>query len=209
MLCLSVKGSLKKLACSFCFHLLCLRIRSALRSLGSLCLTSSHKAFRPSFSASVAFLQFVLKCCHLRTKWSISFSLLPFSLWAVLWLEVTSPNLFLQAWYRMSPIWLSLDSTPPHKDPSSVLVRLVSSDRHASVSLDFGYLGLPLLVGLFVSAFVSVLCDLVATGSWYSRGSSPSTSETSSSVTSLPSATLGPSALWFSTWLSVPLVSPA
>ncbi len=156
-----------------------------------------------------AFLQFFHSCQRLHTEWSISFSLLPFSLWAVLWLEVTSPSVFLQAWYSMSPIWLSLDSAPPHKDPSSVLVRSVSSVRHASVSLAFGHLSLPLLVGVFVSAFGSALCELVATGSWYSCGGSPSTSGPSSSVTSLPSATLGPSALWFSTWLSVPLVSPA
>lgn len=46
---------------------------------------------------------------------------------AVLWLEVTLPNLSRQVCCIMSPIWLSNDSTPPRKDPCSVLIRSVSS----------------------------------------------------------------------------------
>lgn len=68
-----LKGSLKKLACSFRFRLLCLRIRSALQSLDSLCLTFSHKAFMSSFFAFVFFLQSYCRSWGcLRTRWSIS-----------------------------------------------------------------------------------------------------------------------------------------
>lgn len=64
-----LKGSLKKLAHSFCFRLLRLQIRSALRSLDSLCFTSPHRVFRSSFSASVAFLHLLRSCRCLCTSW--------------------------------------------------------------------------------------------------------------------------------------------
>lgn len=173
---------------AFCFRLLHFRIRSALRSLVSLCLTSSHKAL--FFCRCVTFLQFLRSCWRLGGQ-----SLFPF--FPFFSSSLSAPGRSSDC-RSLRQTFILLAKIPP-----------VSPSSQCQVS-PMLLLHLLLAILLLLTGFsCSSLCELLATGSWCSRGGSPSTSGSSSSVTSLPSATLAPSALWFSTCLSVPLVSPA
>lgn len=73
-----LKGFLLKLALSFSFLFLCLRIRSALHTQANLTLTAFLSTFRPSLSSSEALLHLLRSWSFCCTRASISASLLPF-----------------------------------------------------------------------------------------------------------------------------------
>ncbi len=142
-----LKGSLKKFFLSISFRFLRLLIRSARRSLASLCLRSSHNSLRPSFSSGAAFLLLFFRWRLSDMSNSMCLSLRPFCLGAMVCLDVHSPNLSLHSSYMMFPIKVSLCSTVPHKECCSTPLRCSSSLHQTSCIFAFGHLILMRLSG--------------------------------------------------------------
>lgn len=133
---------------SFSFRRLCLRMRSALRRLERLFLSSSHSGFRPCLSSWLAFLACFRSQRRFHANCSISLSFLAFCLGPALHLAATTPNQLLHSSYMRSPKKLSLVSTGPRRECSSMNMM---SFCQTATSLAFGHLIVCLCPGSFFS----------------------------------------------------------
>lgn len=181
------KGFLKKFALSFSFLFLRHWMRSAYQRLASHLLNSSHRAFRPSFSSALAFLQRLWSCHLLDTRSAMSFALLLFVA-ATAFFPVTSPNLLLHSSYTISPNRFSLVSTGPHKAFCN------SSLRDSFVFRTVFYILLP----FWRDMTLGMLGGASRCSTW---------GLFTSVLSSCSASTIsGPMALWFSTWPWILLV---
>lgn len=145
---------------------------------------------------------------YVCAKASISASLLPFPLLDFCSLVKSKPNLALRSSLRMSPRRLSFLSAWPRSKCSSTMLKSESSSGQRLASLALGHLMLHILPGSLFStcdgcvAMVQLgllfLCSHTG-GFYYLQGILPFPN-------CPPPTTMGPSALWFSPWLRVPLV---
>ncbi len=195
-----LKGSLKKffLSISFCF--LCLLIRSARRSLASLCLRSFHNSLRPSFSSGTAFLHLFLRWRLSDMSNSMCLSLHPFCLGAMVCLDAHSPTSLCTPRIWCFPSKLACTQPFLAKNAAALHWGI-----HRACTKPLAYS--PLATWsccTFLDAFVEFLVVWLVRGQCASRsrGLPPSFAEVALSALS------GPAALWFATRLWVPSVWP-